>query len=93
MTLESRHNKAQRYMAKQKLIGRIQLEFMCMPNDRVWLTKVNDVPGVTKVRIPDFITDIPSLCNPFEGTVYYEIEIDNSPDLDINLNLLCKGMA
>ena len=92
-----RHSKAQRYMAKQKLIGRVQLEFRCIPDDRVQLVRVNEIPGVTKVRIPDFITDIAvgdsfNRYGPLGRTKYTEVEIDNSPDFNIRLNGLCSGM-
>lgn len=44
---ESRHNQALRLMTKQRVASRVQMEFELLPNDRVLLKKVYDMPGTT----------------------------------------------
>ena len=97
-TTESRHNQALRLMTKQRVASRVQMEFELLPNDRVLLKKVYDMPGATQIRIPSFVTDYtPKNENgvpvgAFDGTEYSYIEIDNDPTIDISLEKACSGI-
>ena len=97
--VESRHNKALRQMKKQRIIDRVQMEFELLPDDRVLISKVYDLPEASQIRIPSFVTDYVTKQNSgvesgaFKDAHYSYIEIDNDPTIDINLSSIFKKIA
>ena len=96
----SNHDLANRYEAKQRLIGKRILDFELMDNDRVVLKSVLDTENTGRLVIPRFITDIninlknnedirySALC----GCRYSEVYVDNKEGVEFSAIGLCCGM-
>ena len=100
MSRLSNHELANRYEAKQRLIGKRLLDFELMDNDRVVLKAVLDTENTGRLVIPRFITDIninlknnedirySALC----GCRYSEVYVDNKEGVEFSAIGLCCGM-
>ena len=75
------------------------MDFELLPDDRVLISKVYDLPETSQIRIPSFVTDYVTKQNSgvergaFKDAHYSYIEIDNDPTIDINLSSVFKKIA
>ena len=92
----SNHELANRYEAKQRLIGKRLLDFELMDNDRVVLKAVLDKEDTGRLVIPSFITDIKKQSYENKGVLagckYSDIYIDNQDGVKLSINSLCANM-